>query len=390
MMINRKSVASEWFSKLAVAAGLLFVGTGMSGLTVASAAEYDGPVSEYLDVLEGREDPAFCADWNPEYAHRGHRCCYKVKPRKQKRCAPERRGVNYCNDMTEEMRQYYDDASSGKLGDLLDVVSREIGNRGQQAYCDVNFGFLAYGRPMVPTSFNRIQLKSPDRCVYFGTDHMIAMLEWVGHKLAEQYPGTDGPVVKMQLGDISAPRGGCLWGRSGRRGHSSHTSGQDVDIGFLNVKDGRYSNVFSKTFDPKPNWWLVKQFFKNPYACVKVIFLDRKLIAKLAKVAGDDPDWLKYRRFIRHVKLHRNHYHIRIGDHPGEPGCEPGANPELETVEELDGEEDEMKDEYFEFVSMSAQAAVTKPSGKVVAGAPSRDSREAPSKNPPASASAKK
>jgi murein endopeptidase len=68
-----------------------------------------------------------------------------------------------------------------------------------------------------------------------------------------------------------------------------------------------------------------------------VIFLDRRHIRKLAKVAAHDEEWRLYGRFLRHQKGHRNHMHVRIGSHPGAPGCSPGANPEME--EEADVED---------------------------------------------------
>jgi murein endopeptidase len=83
---------------------------------------------------------------------------------------------------------------------------------------------------------------------------------------------------------------------------------------------------------------MVKNIFKNPYACVRVIFLDRKLISKLRKAARDDDDWSKYGRFLRHVRGHKNHFHVRVGDHPGVPGCGPDAHPELEDEEDSDVE----------------------------------------------------
>jgi murein endopeptidase len=69
----------------------------------------------------------------------------------------------------------------------------------------------------------------------------------------------------------------------------------------------------------------VKQIFHNPYACIKVIFFDRKQTNKLARAAIGDPEWSKLRRFIQHVPGHRDHFHVRIGDGPGEPGCPAAA-----------------------------------------------------------------
>jgi len=309
------------------------------------------PVSDPAESSRPEEPaPAFCADWNPDFSHNGHRCCatYVLTRRKNaNKCAPTRYKTSYCDEMTEEQRRYTDLANAGKLGDVLTLVSSEMGRRGDQAFCSVNNGFLAHGRRLVPSPINRIQLRSPQRCLEFGTDGMVGLLEWVGRQVGKQYSEPAFAGVKLTVGDMSAPRGGCLWGRHGRRGHASHTSGQDADLGFLVAKHGKESPLqFHRQFDAKLNWWLIKQIFKNPFACVKVVFLDQRHINKLVKVAHADEDWLNMRRFIRHMPGHRNHLHLRIGDGPGQPGCTADSKPELETEEFNDtGEGGTMLDE---------------------------------------------
>ena len=95
---------------------------------------------------------------------------------------------------------------------------------------------------------------------------------------------------------------------------------------------------FSRDFEPKTAWWQLKKIFSNPYACVKVVFLDRRLIRKLDKEAANDSDWQRWRKFVRHQPGHRNHFHVRVGDFPGEPGCTPNAHPELEQEDVGDGD----------------------------------------------------
>src|SRR6185437_331477 len=98
----------------------------------------------------------------------------------------------------------------------------------------------------------------------------------------------------------------------------SHAVGEDADVGFITpVARGPSPDYFHTRLQPKPNWWFLKQVFHNPYACIKVVFLDRHQIRKISKVAWDDPDWKVIRRYVHHVRGHRNHFHIRIGDGPG-------------------------------------------------------------------------
>jgi len=309
----------------------------LQAVTYAESTSYPpAPESEPIESILTGIDTSFCSEWNPEYQYRGFRCCYQQRPstrRNRPRCSPKRVKTNFCDEMTDDQRDYTRAGEEGRLGDVLDLIGREAVARRQQAYCNISNGFLVHGRRLVPTPQNRIRLKSPTRCIDFGTDPMVGMLEWVGRKFAVEYAAPEYAGVHFLVGDISAPRGGCLSGRSGRRGHASHTSGQDVDVGFLQVRAGKISPYhFSKDFDPKAAWWQLKQIFANPHACVKVVFLDRKLIGKLARVASGDPEWAKLGRFVRHVKYHKNHFHIRVGEGPGEPGCKAP----IETDEELD------------------------------------------------------
>lgn len=295
------------------------------------------PESQFLEVPGVGAHVGFCSFWDPEFSFRGNVCCGKVPPKVRRRgikCSPARSKRSFCDEMTDEQREYMERARSGELGDLLDVLKSELDDDARrQVYCEVSRGFLAEGRPVLESDANRIQLRRNDRCTNFGTDRMVAMLEWVGRELDVHYPRSEYPSVALQVGDISAPRGGCLFGRGGRRGHSSHQTGQDADIGFLNPKSRvPAGGAFTKQFDSEANWWFVKKIFENPFACVKVIFLDHRLISKLRKEAKDDPMWEKVRKHIRHVKNHRNHFHVRIGTNAGAPGCDvpPAVSDELE------------------------------------------------------------
>ena len=325
---------------------MLLIGVALAATAVIADDSVDffpcSPASDFRMENAGpvSEDLEFCSDWNPEFKFNGHHCCAKfIRGRRRSRranlCSPSRRTGNHCGEMTDDQRRYQALASSGKLGDLLPYLKHEIGQRGEQSYCTVNNGFLAWGRELIPTKENRIHLRTPERCVDFGTDRMIGMLEWVGHQVARKYPESR---IHLIIGDISAPRGGCLSGHSGRRGHSSHTTGQDVDVGYLTIpSSGDSPERFHKKFDAKTNAWLIQRFFKNPFVCVKTIFLDRHNIWKLARLArrGDGPDggpkgwaeeWETYRHLIHHVPGHRNHFHVRIGEGPGPAGCAMMAN----------------------------------------------------------------
>ena len=292
-------------------------------------------------------DLAFCAEWSPEFAYNGHHCCSRPtttarrRVRRGNRCLKERQRVNFCEDMSDEQRNYIQAVSSGKnAADLLTKIGFDLGRRGEQSYCSVNNGFLVHGRPVVATPFNRVLLRTSGRCTNFGTDGMVGMIEWLGHKISAQYPGEEYSRLHLLVGDISTPRGGCLSGVSGRKAHSSHTSGRDADVGFLTPVANRSSpDSFHTKLDAKANWWFIKQIFANPFTCVKVIFLDRRQISRIARIASRDEDWPRLRRFLKHVRGHNNHLHVRIGEGPGPAGCGPDAQPELEMEDDGDSPE---------------------------------------------------
>ncbi len=248
--------------------------------------------------------------------------------------------------MTPLQKEYSALAEAGKLEDVFTLIKRDQGKYGDQAICSVNNGFLANGRRIVPTAQNRILINSPPKCMNFGTDPMVALIEWLGRIIGKGYSQKPYLGVRLVLGDVAGPRGGSHYGPSGRRGHASHTNGQDADIGFLTVKAGQETpSKFTREFNSAGNWWMLKQIFRNPYACVKVVFLDRQHINALAKFAAKDFEWNIYRKFIRHMPGHKNHLHVRIGKGAGQPGCEPNAHPELELEEDLEYIEESSGDE---------------------------------------------
>jgi murein endopeptidase len=302
----------------------------------------DQPVSEFLNTQEGinRE---FCYEWNPEFLTSGQSCCtpkgsYKKGLRPS--CAPHRRlKWDYCDEMTASQAAYIEKVQTGKIPNVLEFLDRQLRLKRPQSYCSVNDGFLAWGRPLVPTEKNRIRFSNPKRCVNFGSDELVAMLEWLGQKVGDKFSSPEYSETHLLLGDLSAPRGGCISGRGGRRGHSSHTSGLDVDIGFLTVisKGGRAPAHFHRTFDANANWWLLKQMFQNPYACVQQVFLDRKHIDKLRKIAKNEPQWQTISKHLKHVKGHRDHFHIRIASGSKlTAACPTTLDEDYETEEGVD------------------------------------------------------
>jgi hypothetical protein len=257
------------------------------------------PESQSVDFFQWESPESmsyFCAAWNPDFFSNGNRCCAALMSAKKMYRRVERGSTDYCQAMTSEQKQYLKDYREGKLGDILTVLQKRSED---QAFCSFSNGFLVHGKPVVGTSLNHLLVRSEQRCLNFGVDAMVGLLEWTGREIGKVYAD-----AQLAIGDIAAPRGGRIFGRSGKRSHISHTSGQDADIGFL--KDARTN------FPLERNWTLLKKIFHNPWACVQGVFLDRRHIAKLRRFAGRDPDWKKFSSRIKHIPGHRDHFHVRI------------------------------------------------------------------------------
>jgi len=322
---------------------------GVSAFASAPGATYQphfsscDPVSDPLKIALNEPSPLFCSQWNPDFFHNHQQCCGALpahgRRKKFKACSQERVSHGFCHEMTPEQKEYIESVGSGKVSDVLSFLGDQQGRRGEQAFCTVNNGFLVNGRPIVPNPHNRIVIQTPNRCTYFGTDAMAGMLEWLGREVSKEFSGEEYSKGYLLLGDVAGPRGGCLFGSSGKRRHASHTTGQDADVGFLTLSPGQSSPLlFHRKFDVEKNWWFLKKILKNPMACVKVVFLGKEHIAHLnRKFSRTDPEWTTLQRFIRHMPGHSNHFHIRIGTGPGLLGCKPEAHPELEYEEDGDG-----------------------------------------------------
>lgn len=328
----------------------------MFGIAVgsANAVEFipDQPESEFLPAAEGEPSVDFCATWNPEFGYRGYRCCsngavsrslagktWRSRRARKNSCAPNRKKWTFCDEMTPAQKEYIAKVKAGTI-DALETIQKNFGSRGGQAFCSAGNGFLVEGRPLVPTERNRIELRNEARCANFGTDPAVGALEWMGREIKKEFFEPEFQQARLIIGDISAPRGGCIAGRAGRRAHKSHTAGIDVDLAYFNPRSGHDPEErFTRTFYVASNWWFLKKVFKNPMACVKVIFVDRKHIASLARYAKDDSDWEKLKPFIRHVRGHRDHFHIRFGSGPGAPGC--AVDPNIEEDEDISDAPDE-------------------------------------------------
>jgi penicillin-insensitive murein endopeptidase len=201
---------------------------------------------------------------------------------------------------------------------LLYLSDEELARRLDEDPASI--GSLSIGTPGSAVLFNSVQLhRDPrwdigSRAITFGTSETMEAIQTVVGKVFELFP--DSPPIL--IGDISDEDGGRL------KRHESHQGGRDVDFGFY-FKSGKADTFVTATaanLDLPRNWALVRAMI----TCtdVQTILLDTRIQRVLYKYAlsiSEDKDWLDrvfgfargYRdAIIKHVKGHKNHYHVRF------------------------------------------------------------------------------
>ena len=172
------------------------------------------------------------------------------------------------------------------------------------------------------------------RGLNYGTDELIAVIEYAGKKLAAQYPG-----ARFGVADLSRRHGGrSAW-------HRSHQSGRDADLLFLatdkrgkpvinssmrdfyangTTRPARVAPAWRQTpsvlrFDIERNWYLVKTLIENPIAPIQYIFVAdwlKQLMLDHAEARGEPHGLIVAAGYILHQPgdsaPHDDHYHVRI------------------------------------------------------------------------------
>ena len=169
--------------------------------------------------------------------------------------------------------------------------------------------------PDLPLFFNRTV---PDHA--WGSREMVEVIVDTSRHMRWLMPDAD-PIT---VGEISAKKGGVLYG------HKSHRGGVDADIGIYKVGGHQNPHQFDAPgpgeFDVEANWMLMSTFLDS--GKVDMILLDRGLIAKIRaytlragllteEEAGqifevDNQDRWSGVGVVRHAPGHEDHMHVRV------------------------------------------------------------------------------
>lgn len=173
---------------------------------------------------------------------------------------------------------------------------------------------------------------------HWGLPALVAMLEHAASRVATKH---DKSV--LIVGDLSAKAGGPI------RGHDSHESGRDADVGFYLRKGGApfvaptylvidetgmARGARAVSFDDQRNWALVEALLRFEGASVQQIFvanhLRKRLLAE-GRRSGADRRILKRAALVmsqpRGTQPHADHFHVRIQCPRGQRGCFGPAAP---------------------------------------------------------------
>ncbi len=178
---------------------------------------------------------------------------------------------------------------------------------------------------------------------HWGNARLVATIERAAQAVADALPGG----APLEVGDLSAKRGGAI------QGHHSHRNGRDVDL-LLYVATPSGASIRSRGFvaldgdgigrvhpgdeyvrlDVERQWLLVRTLLESPEASVQWIFCSRGIEALLidyARARGEDDALVWHAETVLlqpgDSTPHDDHIHVRIACTPGEAvvGCEGGG-----------------------------------------------------------------
>lgn len=157
----------------------------------------------------------------------------------------------------------------------------------------------------------------------WGTQETVALMQWAAGQVIGLYPES----VSVIVGAISSAEGGPL------RGHRSHQSGRDVDIGYFATNNQpltHFRAMSQRNIDIEKTWALLGALLST--SRVQYMFMDYNLqalfyrhleregvgIQTLTRLFQFPRGRAARRGIIRHAKGHADHVHVRfrcpIGD----------------------------------------------------------------------------
>lgn len=151
----------------------------------------------------------------------------------------------------------------------------------------------------------------------YGTYELVTLLEQVGARFHGHYPA-----ARLRVGDLSLKAGGTIRDHQGRRVHSSHRNGLDVDLRYLR-QDCHGTGSMSDRDCPlameanlQVMRWLVEGGPLEEQGLVDVIFVSDgfgdRLCRWMARQPGAVPTYANVLDALQVMGGHHAHYHVRL------------------------------------------------------------------------------
>jgi penicillin-insensitive murein DD-endopeptidase len=163
------------------------------------------------------------------------------------------------------------------------------------------------------------------RVTTYGTHELVTILRRAAEHVSHMLPG-----ARLQIGDLSAQRGGRL------PPHRSHRSGRDADIGFYLldeenhvVEAPRFINLGRRGtgrfegrlvhFDAERNWTLIEALVFDPAVRVQYVLIApqlRRLLLEEGRRRNVSAEVMARVELATHPHsgsaAHRSHFHVRV------------------------------------------------------------------------------
>lgn len=162
-----------------------------------------------------------------------------------------------------------------------------------------------------------IELRSHRLGRNFGTYELVELLQQVGARFDMRHPGST-----FVVGDLSRRRGGTIRNHAGKRVHSSHRNGLDVDVMYL-WRDCATAGDFGNSscpLDVEENLQLMRDFVaggpRMEPSLVDVMFVGAGFQFEVCRELKRRPALAEqYADVLSRLQLmggHRAHFHVRL------------------------------------------------------------------------------
>ena len=176
-----------------------------------------------------------------------------------------------------------------------------------------------------------VEVLAPQLERNYGTYELVELIRQVGVLYDQRHPG-----AIFQVGDLSLEAGGTIRDRSGKRVHSSHRNGLDVDINFLRTDCHEEGSHNARDCPPSlaPNLELMQLFLASgpPMGpIVDLFYVHHDFYERACNyVYASEERHDEYSDLLRYMEPrdgHQAHFHMRIRCPALSRGCRTGAPP---------------------------------------------------------------